>query len=333
MRAVRFHEMGGPEVLRIEDVEPASPGAGEVRIRVEAVGLNRAEVMFRRGFYLDQPILPSGIGYEASGTIEALGDDVEGFAVGDAVSVIPSFSMCDYTVASELAVLPVSALVRRPAGMDPVVGAAVWMPYVTVWGALIDIAGVTSDDAVLITAPSSSVGLAAIEVANTLGARPIAITRTADKRQALLDHGAAAVIVSDEEDITEAALRLTDGAGARVVFDAVGGPIVEALAGATAQFGLIILYGALSGAATPFPMMEASVRALTLRAYMLFEVTADPEKYAVVKRWVADGVATGTLKPRVDKVFSFEQFADAHEHLESNAQIGKVVVRMGPAKG
>src|SRR5437763_15975197 len=195
-RVVRFHKVGGPEVLRIEELEVPPPGKGEVQIAVKALGLNRAESMFRSGQYLEEPKLPARLGYEAAGTVAAVGPDVRGFAVGDAVSTIPSFSLNAYGLYGDLANAPAHAVTHHPASLSWVEAAAVWMQYLTAYGALIDIAGLSKGDAVVIPAASSSVGLAAIQIANRVGATPIALTRGRSKRQALVGAGAAHIVVT-----------------------------------------------------------------------------------------------------------------------------------------
>ncbi|MFC7593317.1 alcohol dehydrogenase catalytic domain-containing protein [Nonomuraea antimicrobica] len=189
-RTVRFHEIGGPEVLRLEDLETGEPGPGEVRIRVDAIGLNRAEALFRRGRYIEQvKQLPSGLGNEAAGVIEAVGPGVAGFEEGQAVSVVPSFSHNDYGVYAERAIVPAGALLPRPDGVDAVSGAAVWMPHLTAYGAMVEVGGMRAGDMAVVTAASSSVGLAAIQTANRVGATPVAVTRTRGKRRRLLEEG------------------------------------------------------------------------------------------------------------------------------------------------
>src|SRR5436305_2204389 len=197
-RVVRFHETGGPEVLRVEQVEIPPPGKGEVQIRIHALGLNRAEVMFRAGQYVSQPRFPARPGYEAAGTVAAIGEGVKGFKIGDAVSVIPGFDLNDYGLYGDLANAPAGLVAHHPPALSWVEAAAVWMQYLTAYGALIDIAGLKAGDTVVIPAASSSVGLAAIQIANKVGATPIALTRGRSKRQTLLDAGAAHVVVTDE---------------------------------------------------------------------------------------------------------------------------------------
>ena len=211
-----------PEVLRIEEEPPKEPGKGEVRLKVQAVGLNRAESMFFRGQYVEQPKLPAGMGYEAAGVVEAVGPDVDKNWIGKRVAIIPAFSMNDYAMLGEEVIAPASALGEYPANLSPVEGAAIWMQYVTAYGALIAIAHLAKGDFVVIPAASSSVGLAAIEIAKAEGAISIATTRTQNKKAELLSLGADHVIATEEEDIVERVKEITGGKGARVIFDPVG---------------------------------------------------------------------------------------------------------------
>ncbi|MGO9674018.1 MAG: zinc-dependent alcohol dehydrogenase family protein [Methylocella sp.] len=325
-RVVRFNETGSPEVLRVVDLDVRRPGKGEVRICVKAIGLNRAESMFRAGQYLEQPKFPAGLGYEAAGEIESIGEGVEGFAVGDAVSVVPAFSLNDYGLYGELVLAPAHAVVKHPASLSFVEAAAAWMMYLTAYGALIEIAKLAAGDFVLIPAASSSVGIAAIQIANMVGATPIALTRGGAKRARLLELGAAHVIATEEQDLVAEALRITDGRGARIVFDPVGGPTLTKLASATARLGIIFQYGALSPEPTPLPLFELLAKLLTIRGYVLFEVTGDPARLNAGKSFVVDGLAKGALKPVIAKTFPLADIVEAHRYLESNAQIGKIVV-------
>jgi NADPH:quinone reductase len=323
---VRFHRTGGPEVLQFDELDIGQPKAGEVRIRVRALGLNRAEAMFRAGAYLEAPKLPAKLGYEAAGEVEALGPGVTGFAVGDAVSTIPSFSMNQYGVYGDSAIVPAHAVAKHPANLSWSEAAAIWMQYVTAYGALVDIGQLARDDAVVITAASSSVGLAAIQVVNRLGGIPIAATRTSAKRDALIKAGARHVIATDEQDLAKEVMLLTDGKGASLAFDPVCGRGVEALAAAMAHGRTIFLYGALAREPTPFPLFPALARNLVLRGYTLFPVVSQPERLDRAKRFVIDGLADGSLKPLIARTFALRDIVGAHRYLESNQQIGKIVV-------
>jgi len=183
-KVVRVHETGGAEQLRIEDLEVGAPGAGEARVRIEAIGLNRSEVAFRQGGYVQPPSMPALIGYEAAGIVEALGPDVTGFQVGERVSILPNFRQGDYGVYAEAAIVPARSLLKAPEGLTPIEAASVWMQYMTAM-AIIEVGKAGIGDFVIIRAASSSVGLAAIQLANWAGAEPIAATRTSAKADAL----------------------------------------------------------------------------------------------------------------------------------------------------
>lgn len=325
-RIVRFHKTGGPEVLKLEQVEVPPPKQGEVRIAVKALGLNRAEAMFRSGQYLEDPTFPARLGYEAAGTVEAVGPGVEGFKIGDAVSTIPAFSQNQYGVYGDVATVPAHVVVKHPASLSWVEAAATWMQYATAYGGLIEVAQLKAGDTLLIPAASSSVGLAAIQIARLVGATPVALTRSNRKRQQLEDDGAAHVIATQEQDLVAEVQKITDHKGARVVFDPVGGPTLARLTEAMSPGGILILYGALSPEPTPLPLFNVLGHSLTIRGYVLFEITADPQRLQRAKKFIIDGLASGKLKPVIAKTFPLDEIVEAHRYLESNEQIGKVVV-------
>jgi NADPH:quinone reductase len=325
-KIVRFHATGDADVLKVEDAPLAEPGDGEVRLKVEAIGLNRAEVMYRRGQYLETPELPSRLGYEAAGTVDAVGPDVSGLHVGDRVSTIPSFSMGKYGVYGESAIVPAYAAVPYPDNLTAVEGAAIWMQYLTAFGALMEYGRMDAQDTVLITAASSSVGLAAIQLTKAAGASSIATTRGADKKQFLVDAGADHVIVTDEEDLAERVMAITSGTGASIIFDPVAGPLLESLAAAAAPGATIFEYGALAPAPTPFPLFTALAKGLAVRGYTLFEIVRDAEKLARARHYIHDALQSGKLKPVIDSTFPLDTIVEAHRYMESNRQKGKIVV-------
>ncbi|MGC1484032.1 MAG: zinc-dependent alcohol dehydrogenase family protein [Candidatus Acidiferrum sp.] len=327
-KVVRFHEFGGPEVLRFESLEVGDPGAGEVRVRIEAIGLNRAEAAFRSGRYIEKAQLPARVGYEAAGIIEAVGEGVKGFSVGEQICVMPAFSMNRYGVYAERAIVPASALLKRPAGLGIKESASIWMQYLTAYGALIDISQIGAGDAVIITAASSSVGIAAIQIVNHVGAMPIAVTRTAAKEAALRKAGAAHVVITERQNLEAEVLRITGSKGAKVAFDPIGGPIVASLAAAMAPGGWLILYGNLSGQAqnTIFPFGPSAMKGFCMRGYLVFEIIHDSKRFERARNFVEEGLREGWLAPVIAKTFPFDQIVEAHRYLEANEQIGKVVV-------
>jgi len=324
-RVVRLHELGEPEVMRIENVEVRAPGPGEVRLRVHAIGLNRSEAMFRKGHYPVRPKLPTLIGYEGVGSVLALGPGVEGFKVGDRVCVVPNTSLGDIGMYGEETVVPARSLLHAPPGLSDVEAASIWMQYFTAM-AIIEIGKATVGDHVIVRAASSSVGLAAIQLANWAGAVPIAATRRSDKAAALKAQGAKHVVATEETDLVAEVMRITEGKGARLVFDPVGGPDVDTLARAMADEGTMFIYGGLSGKETVFPHWPAALKGLSIRGWVASAIWNKPERYARAQKLVLRGLADGHLKPVIAKTFPFEQIVDAHRYLESNQQLGKIVV-------
>jgi NADPH:quinone reductase-like Zn-dependent oxidoreductase len=325
-KIIRFHQLGGPEVLRFEEAEPQRPGKGEVRIRVQASGLNRAESVYMRGRYFEQPQLPSRIGYEVAGVVEAVGEGVDACWIGKPVATVPGFSQNRYGTLGEETVVPVEVLGEYPANLTPVQAAAIWMQFLTAYGALVLVGGIKAGDFVSIPAASSSVGLAAIQIARDHGATAIAVTRSAAKREELLALGAHHVIVSDKEDYPARMKEITGGKGARITFDPVAGPGIEHLAEGAANSGHLIEYGALDGGPTPFPLIAAMTKGLNVHGYTMLQVTHDPAIAAKAKKYVFDRLAEGRFVPKIARTFPFTQTIEAYQYLESNQQVGKVVI-------
>jgi NADPH:quinone reductase-like Zn-dependent oxidoreductase len=331
-KVVRFHRTGDASVLQLDDLPRPEPGPGDVVIDVAAFGLNRAEIMFREGNYPQYaPELPSTIGYEAAGVVAAVGKDVASVAVGDKVSTVPSFKMGPYWTYGEVALVPEHAVAAYPDRLTPAEATAIWMPYMTVYGALIHQAKVSSGDHVIITAASSSVGVAAIQMVNAVGGITIATTRGANKRDFIRAQGADHVIVTDDENLADRILEITSGKGAEYVFDPVAGPQVAELARAIAYQGTVFVYGRLDPKPTPFPVNYGLSKGLTLKGYSLFEVINFPDIYKRGIAYVTEGLARGDFNPVVDRTFPLEQVADAHRHMESNTQTGKIVVVTSPS--
>lgn len=324
---VRFHRLGGPEVLRIEDVPVRAPGPGEVRIRVDAVGLNRAEVNFRRGTYLEDPRLPAGLGSECSGVVLENGPDVRGWSPGDAVSVLPAFSQNDYAVYAEEAVVPASALVARPDGLDAVEAATIWMPYLAVYGMTAHVVRSRPGDRWVVTSAANSVGVAALRAARHAGAVAVATVAGPEHVEAVRAAGADAVVVTSEVEDLTAALLAALGGRADLVLDADGGPQVGDLVRACAPGAAVIVHGGLSGQPTPLP--GGTYAPVWLRRFHLHEVTGDPEALRRAEHFVRSGLATGAFAPMVDRVFAFDDVAAAHSYVDSPDRApGKPVLRV-----
>lgn len=325
-KVVRFHKTGNASVLMIEDLPVAEPGEHEVRFVVEAIGLNRAEVMFRNGAYLEQPALPSRLGYEAAGIVDAVGKAVSNFKVGDRISTIPAFSMGRYGVYAERVIVPSNAATRYPKHFTAQQGAAIWMQYITAYGALIYSGKLKQDQKILITAASSSVGVAAIQIAKNQGAVVIATTRGKNKKQFLLEQGADHVIQTDSEDLVSTMENITQNAGAELIFDPIGGQILSQLAEVSCKGGRIIEYGALANEPTPYPLFTALAKGLIIQGYTIFEITQNKDRLEDAKAFLLALFDDKKIAPVIDKIFTFDQIRQAHEYMESNLQRGKIVI-------
>jgi NADPH:quinone reductase-like Zn-dependent oxidoreductase len=325
-RIIRFYQAGGPEVLRLEETAAQRPGSGEVLLRVQAAGLNRAEALFMRGQEFGPPAFPSRIGCEGAGVVEDIGPDVDCAWLGKRVATLPGFSMYRHGVLGEEAIVPVNALGEYPPVLSPTEGAAIWMQYLTAWGALVHVGKVTRGDYVLIRAASSSVGVAAIQTVNDAGGIPIAATRTAEKRTRLLEFGAHHVIATGEEDLVARVNQITAGRGARLILDPVGGPEVEMLAEACAVGGVLFIFGGLSKLATPFPTVTSMRKGMSMRGYSMREFRDNALVLAAAKAFIGSRLEDGSFTPTIARTFPLEHASDAYRYLESNAQVGKVVI-------
>ena len=310
-RVVVFDEFGGPEVMRVVDEQAAEPAAGEVRVRLEAFAVNPLDLMMRAGHAPAPVPLPHArLGVEGTGVVDALGAGVTGLAAGDPVilTAIPDAhaggSYAEYTT------VPANRVIARPEGLDVTEAAAVWVAFSTAYGALVEKAGMRPGDHVLITAASGAVGRAAMQIANHLGAVPVAVTRHAAKADDLRAAGAAAVVTD-----------VADAPAADIVLDLVMGPGQQQLLRAARPGGTLVAAGFLDPRPAAFPHAP-----VTVHSYRSFEHTLDD---VVVRRMAAflnAGVRLGTLRPAVDRVFTLDDVAEAHRHVEKGLHAGKVVV-------
>jgi len=321
-RAVVFDEFGGPDVMHVVEEPVVEPGVGEVRVRIEAFAVNPLDQMMRSGTSPAPVPLPHArLGVEGTGVIDALGPEVSGLKAGDPVilTAIPDASVrgsyAEYTT------VPASRVIARPAGLGITEAAAIWVAHSTAYGALVEKAGMRPGDYVLITAASGGVGRAAMQIANQIGAVPIAVTRHSAKKGDLLAAGAAAVIAADHDDVAEAVRRYTGGIGADIVLDLVMGPGLADLVQAARLGGTLVIAGALDPRPAPFPSAP-----LTIFRYRSFEHTLDVDAVKRMAAFLNAGVRLGTLRPAIDIVFALDDVVDAHRHLEKGIHAGKIIV-------
>lgn len=327
MKAAVFEKTGPADVLKIVEIDKPSPGKGEVLLRYTSAGLNRADTLFRAGMYLQTPRLPSRSGMEGAGVVEAVGEGVERFKPGDRVAALPG--MIDTSAqgaCAEYGVLPERLLIPTPKSVSDQDAGAVWMQFLTAWGALAHVVNVKPGQVVVVTAASSSVGLAAVQIANDMGATTIATTTSADKVGAIRANGAAHVVDVKNEDYGKRVKEISAGKGADVVFDPVAGPMVAEHVKATRQGGTIFLYGVLD--IRPIPLNPGLLlgKNINLRGYTLFPLVADPAALANAVAKISERLDDGRFRLNVDRRFPLAEVAEAHRYMESNRQIGKIVV-------
>ena len=327
-RTIKFAKAGGPEVLEFIETQVPAPGAREVRIKVKAIGINRADSMWRNDKYTEPAKFPAGLGYDAAGIVDAVGKDVTDLNVGDTVSTIPAYSLNKYFTYGEVILAPDHAVVKHPESLSFVEAASVWMMFITAYGALVFDAQVKAGDFVIIPAASSSVGLAAIQIANYAGATPIALTRTSEKKTRLHEAGAAHVIATQEQDMVAEVMRITSDHGARVAFDPVGGANFPKLIAALTNQGIAYVYGTLSEDDTPIPVLEMIRKMPTIKGYSIRLVTGDEARRKGAVDYVTKGLASGALKPVIDRIFKFDDMVEVHRYLENSGQFGKIVVTL-----
>lgn len=330
-KIVEFKNIGGPEQLQLCDRDLAPPAPNEVQVEIAAVGLNRAELLFLAGEYLILPKLPARIGLEASGLIRSLGENVDGFSIGQAVSIIPNLDPSVYGVLGEAVNVPAAALQPKPASVSFIDAAAFWMAYPTAWGGLVQAGGLKAraEQTVVIPAASSSVGIAAIQIAKNYGATVIATTRTARKVDAIRNVGADAVIVTDEEDLVERVSVITDGKGFDIAFDPVGGNFLEMLAAVARREAVIVEYGLLSGEIATLPFFSMLRKGLTVKSFHLsFDLFQHPERFRVATDHLLPRLQNGTYIPAIEKIYCLENSQEAYRHLASNRQFGKIAIEV-----
>jgi NADPH:quinone reductase len=340
VKVIRFYKTGGSDVLRIDEVQLSQLKEHEVLVRVQAVAVSRLDVLWRGGSYFEEPEFPAQIGYDAAGIVESVGPEVETLKVGDRVSTFPAVSLLDYAAHGETIIYPETALIVYPESLTPVQAAAVNTGLFTAYFALLELADLKRDQHIVITAASSSMGIAAIQMAKAIGAKSIAVTRSEAKKEALLGVGADQVIIAGREDVQEAILELTEGLGAEVIYDAVAGPGLEELVWATKRFGHVIVYGHLGAMeyGTLLPLGACFLRAIKVHSsFRVFDFTGHPglglqAKCVAIeraKKFISEGLTSKRFSAKIDRVFvGLGEYAAAHRYMETNDQIGKIAVAL-----
>lgn len=335
-RAIRFHQFGAADVLKCEDHVVRQPAAGEVLVRVQAIGVNWYDVLWRQNLALSQVRLPAGIGYEMAGVVTAVGADVTDLKVGDAVASFPAESANDYPVYGDEALLPRIGLTRYPDILSPIEAAGFFTPLLIAYFAYKDLARCQQGQTVLVTDASHCAGPAFVQMGRALGARVLAATKDAGEKEFLLELGAETVILTEEQDLVERVNKLTVGKGVNIVFDGLGGPQMCLLGDVLAPRGNLVLYGLQGGNQTPFPACAAFQKNIQFFVHCLSNFTGKPEMgiqqdrdavqraLEVINQLAADRV----LVPKIDKVLPFTQFVEAHRYMETGPTRGRVILQV-----
>jgi NADPH:quinone reductase-like Zn-dependent oxidoreductase len=326
---VRFHETGDAEVLRIEEVARPEPGHGEVGVEIKSIGVNRSDVAFRQGKYLIKPVLPCGLGVEGAGVIYGLGPEVTGFDVGQRVSILPGFAQGGrHATYGTHGTFPASSVIHIPNSVDDITASAIWVSFLTAWGALSEIGRIRAGDFVAISAASSSVGLAAIQTAGLLGGIPIGITRSDTKAAALRSAGAKHVVTSDTMDVAASLSAISGDKGVKIAFDPIAGPFTNALVPAMADEGLLITYGGLSDQPTMLDRQAMLRKGLSFVGYTMGQILRNPDRFERGRNFILQNMSIGALSPSIDRIFPLEEAVEAHRYMEANGHIGKIVIRV-----
>lgn len=320
-QAVRFHETGGPEVLRLEQVEVGEPGPGEVRVRHAAVGCNFADTYFRSGYYPVQP--PCGIGVEGAGTIEAVGEEVSGFAVGDRVS----YNGGPLGAYSTVRVMPAAPLFRVPDGVSLETAAASTMRGLSaVYWLLKADPRLKAGDTILLHAAAGGVGLLAVQVAKLLGLRVIGTVSTEEKADKARAMGCDEIVFYRREDVAARVKELTGGEGVQTVFDSVGKDTFEGSLKSLRRRGVLVGCGTASG---PFPPIDAFQLMLQGSVYFIrpafADFFADPAERAEMAQFWFDHLSAGRIKVEIGQRYALDQCVQAHRDLEAGKSIGSSV--------
>jgi len=326
MRTVMFKGTGDASILDIVDVPARDPGPGEVRIRVTSCGLNRADANYRQGRYLVRSPGESRSGFEGAGIIEAVGAGVT-LRVGDRVGVLPTlFNVVSEGAAADSMTVSATAVAPTPNAVGDADAGAIWMQYLTAWGALIDIAAIAAGDWVVVPAASSSVGIAAIQLCRVHGARVIATTTSAEKVTVLRRFEPDAIVETRAEPYVERVLEITGGKGARVIFDPIYGPIVNDHIRAACSEAIVFVYGALDPRPLELGLGGMLRKNIRLQGFTLGPLLKNPARRARAIAGITQHLEARDFAPVIDSYFPLDRIQDAHRRLESNQQVGKVVV-------
>ena len=321
MKAIRINETGGPEVMHLEEVEKPTPQTGEVLIKVAAAGINYADLAQRQGAYLTRTRTPMTMGFEVSGTVEALGPNVDAPAIGTRVAAFGNGGYAEYTTASATSVIPI------PDNLDFVQAAAFPVQGITAYQLLRESAHVQQGESVLIHAAAGGVGTLAVQLAKLMGAETVIGTASNQQKLDLVRKlGADVTINYGESDWNEQVKKATNGRGADVILEMVGGTIADQSLQCLAPFGRMVIFGAASGDIAQFSGIQLMYKNQSVIGYWLTAWMSRPDRIAVAAQDLMRYLASGKLQVVVGHTFPLAQAADAHSTIAERKTTGKVVL-------
>ncbi len=320
-KAIRFHATGGPEVLKLEEVDVPAPGPGEVTLRNHAIGLNFIDIYFRTGLYPTS--LPSGIGFEGAGVIEAVGRDVRDFRVGDRVA----YGQGPAGAYSERRTLPIAQLVKLPAGISFDAAAAIMLKGLTVQYLFRQTYRLQGNETILFHAAAGGVGLLACQWAKALGVKLIGTVGSAEKAALAKANGAWQTIDYSRENIVERVMELTGGAKVPVVYDGVGKDTWEASLDCLQPRGLMVSYGNASGPVAGVNLgILAQKGSLYVTRPTLASYVTPRKKLEASAKELFDLVKKGAIKVKIDQTFALAEASLAHQELASRKTTGSTIL-------
>ena len=320
-KAIRFHEHGGPEVLRFEDFDPGKPAPDEAQVRHTAIGVNYIDVYDRTGLY---PVeLPSGLGREAAGVVTAVGKKVRGFRVGDRVAYVHSKP----GAYSELRNVPAERLVKVPKGISDQQAAALMLKGLTAHFLLRRTYRVAKGDTVLVHAAAGGVGLILCQWAKSLGAKVIGVVGSEAKAELARKYGCKTVLISGQDEVLPAVKKLTKGVGVNVVYDSVGKDTFLESLDALRPLGMMVTYGNASGPPPAIAPLELNKRgSLFLTRPTLFHHIATREALDAAAKELFAAVKNKSFKLLIGQTYPLADAAEAHRDLEGRRTTGSSVL-------
>ena len=321
-RAIRMHQNGGPEVLRLEDVAVGEPGAGQVRLRHAAVGINFADTYFRTGTY---PVpLPCGMGVEAAGVVEAVGENVTNVRPGDRVTYTGFVNTLGAYSTERL--VPAAPLIKLPDGIPLETAAAMTMRGLTSAYLLRRIWPLATGDTILLHAAAGGVGLIVSQWAKLLGLNVIGTVSSDAKAEVARRHGCDHVIVYGREDVAKRVREITGGAGVSVVYDSVGKDTFAGSLDSLRRRGLLVCVGTASGPIPPIDAMQLAIKgSLFVTRPALADYIADPAEKAALAGEIFGHVAAGRIRIEINQRYRLEDAVQAHRDLEARRTTGSSI--------